>query len=170
MIRDDLGCTDPRTSRQCVAMRVEHLDAVMAIEIAAYPAPWTRGNFIDSLTGGCTALCLFGTRASMLGYAVSMEGAGEVHLLNLTIAPPARGQGHARYLLGQLLAAWRSRGVEQAWLEVRVSNHRAQWIYQRFGFVQTGLRRAYYPAPAGAGSSAREDAITMGLRLSQATP
>lgn len=151
-------------------MRIEHLDAVMAIEIAAYAVPWTRGNFIDSLAEGCTALCLFDARPSMLGYAVSMEGAGEVHLLNLTIAPPSQGQGHARYLLRQLLRAWRSRGVEQAWLEVRASNQRARWIYQRFGFVQTGLRRAYYPAPAGAGNAAREDAITMGLQLPQATP
>ena len=76
--------------RTLADMRIEHLDAVMAIENAAYAVPWTRGNFIDSLASGCTALCLFDARPAMIGYLVAMRGAGEVHLLNLTSAPRAR--------------------------------------------------------------------------------
>jgi [ribosomal protein S18]-alanine N-acetyltransferase len=170
VIRDAPGCTDPCAQRRCVDMRVEHLDAVMGIENAAYAVPWTRGNFIDSLANGCTALCLLDAGHALLGYAVTMTGAGEVHLLNLTIAPPLQGRGHARHLLGELLAAWRDAGVERAWLEVRAGNLRAQRLYRRFGFVEVGRRRGYYPLPAGAASAAREDAITMRLPLSEAAP
>jgi ribosomal protein S18 acetylase RimI-like enzyme len=42
-------------------------------------------------------------------------------------------------------------------LEVRPSNERAIGIYRGRGFVQIGVRRNYYPAPAGT----REDAIIM---------
>ena len=30
-------------------------------------------------------------------------------------------------------------------LEVRVTNHGAQTLYRRFGFVPAGMRKAYYP-------------------------
>lgn len=151
-------------------MRIDHLDRVMAIEDAAYAVPWTRGNFIDSLAGGCTALCLFDPRPELLAYAVALPGVDEAHLLNLTVAPWAQGRGHARHLLQALQAGWIALGFDQAWLEVRASNQRAQHLYRRFGFVEVGRRRAYYPAPAGAAASAREDAITMRLSMDGARP
>jgi ribosomal-protein-alanine N-acetyltransferase len=156
--------------RRCVDMRIDHLDRVMTIENAAYAAPWTRGNFIDSLAGGCTALCLFDPRQELLAYAVALPGVEEAHLLNLTVAPWAQGRGHARHLLQVLLAGWTALGYDQAWLEVRTSNQRAQHLYRRFGFVEVGRRRAYYPAPSGASGSAREDAITMRLSIDGAEP
>ena len=39
-------------------MTPERLDAVMAIEATAYPHPWTRGNFSDSLRAGYQAQVL----------------------------------------------------------------------------------------------------------------
>lgn len=156
--------------RRCIDMRIEHLDSVMRIENAAYAVPWTRGNFIDSLAGGCTALCLFDPRPELLAYAVALPGVGEAHLLNLTVAPWAQGCGHARHLLGVLLTGWAALGFEQAWLEVRTSNQRAQHLYRRFGFSEVGRRKGYYPPPQGAASNKREDAITMRLSIAGSRP
>ena len=159
------ACAAGLAERRCVDMCIDHLDQVMAIENVAYTAPWTRGNFIDSLAGGCTALCLLDPREALLGYAVSLPGVDEAHLLNLTVAPWAQGSGHARHLLEVLRAGWAALGFEQAWLEVRSSNARAQSLYRRFGFVELGRRRGYYPAPAGSDVNAREDALTMRLAI-----
>jgi [ribosomal protein S18]-alanine N-acetyltransferase len=157
---------EPQASRRrLVNMRIEHLDAVMQIEIAAYAVPWSRGNFVDSLTSGCIAHCLFDERCAMLGYCVAMLGAGELHLLNLTVAPSARHRGHARHMLEHLARAGIAGGAEQVWLEVRASNERARHLYRRFGFDEVGLRSGYYPLPLGAGDGRREDAITMTLVL-----
>ena len=52
------------------------------------------------------------------------------------------------------------------WLEVRVSNERAQRLYERRGFERSGLRRAYYPAPG----ARREDAVLMSLRVDDDEP
>ena len=46
--------SDPRLS----PMTVAELNAVVAIEAAAYEFPWTRGNFIDSLAAGYLARVL----------------------------------------------------------------------------------------------------------------
>lgn len=165
MTRSNSACAEAQVQRCVVDMRIEHLDAVMNIERASYATPWTRGNFVDSLASGCTALCLFDRQPEFLGYAVAMPGVEEAHLLNLTIAPNFQGRGHARYLLGQLLAGWAAGGCARAWLEVRAGNLRAQRLYHRFGFVDVGRRRGYYPPAPGAASASREDAITMCLAI-----
>ncbi len=42
----------PCDSRQIRPVGVGDLDALMAIEAAAYPFPWSRGNFFDSIAAG----------------------------------------------------------------------------------------------------------------------
>jgi [ribosomal protein S18]-alanine N-acetyltransferase len=168
MKRDDAMAPQPPAQRSLVDMRIEHLDAAMEIERAAYGAPWTRGNFVDSLQAGCLAWCLFDAQSKMLGYVLAMQGAAEVHLLNLTVAPAGQGQGHARYMLDRLIGASASRGAEQVWLEVRASNRRARELYRRFGFTEVGLRKGYYPGTPGAGRGMREDAVAMSYVLAGA--
>jgi ribosomal-protein-alanine N-acetyltransferase len=147
---------------QLVPMGLADLDAVLAIETEAYEFPWTRGNFIDSLAAGYHAVLLRerGVPAPA-GYLVAMHGAGEVHLLNLTVAPAWQGRGLALRLLGELVRHGRELRAHQVWLEVRESNTRARSIYLRYGMRQIGVRKGYYPAAAGR----REDAIVMGLSL-----
>jgi len=138
-------------------MTVGSLDAVLAIEVQAYPFPWTRGNFIDSLAAGYLARVLVADDGELVGYFVAMPGFEEMHLLNVTVASRHEGQGHARRLLAELYALSASFSATAVWLEVRESNARARTLYLREGFVEAGRRRDYYPAPAGQ----REDAILM---------
>ncbi|MEY4561738.1 MAG: hypothetical protein RLZZ618_1015 [Pseudomonadota bacterium] len=146
-------------------MTVADLDAVMAVEVISYAVPWTRGNFIDSLAVGyhCHVLRRAG---ELVGYVVSMSGVEELHLLNITVAPPCRGEGHARRLLDDVVALCRKTAAQVLWLEVRHSNERARALYERYGFSQVGLRRAYYPQPPG--ETGREDAVVMSLNVPEA--
>ena len=155
ILRDD--------ERMVVPMTVVELDAVAAIEAAAYPFPWTRGNFIDSLAAGYPSRVLIGERHRIVGYFVAMQGVDEMHLLNLTVAPAEQSRGHGRYLLDQLVELCRERHARQLWLEVRQSNSRARALYARYGFRQIGVRRGYYPAAFGR----REDAAVMSLEVTQ---
>ena len=145
-------------------MTVRDLDAVMATEVSAYSFPWSRGNFIDSLAAGYLAEVLehraIGQPAELLGYFVAMPGVDELHLLNITVAPPWQGQGHGQALLAAVLAHTRQRGLAALWLEVRLSNQRARTMYGRRGFAEVGARRGYYPA-----AGPREDAVVMKLHL-----
>lgn len=144
------------------AMRLADLDAVLAIEALAYEFPWTRGNFVDSLAAGYHAVLLRERDApGPAGYLIAMHGAGEVHLLNLTVAPAWQRCGLSLRLLDELVRHGREVQAHQIWLEVRESNARARGIYRRYGFGQIGVRKGYYPAAAGR----REDAIVMGFGL-----
>lgn len=149
----------PNIERRLSSMQVDDLPTVLAIEQAAYDFPWTRGNFIDSLHAGYACWLLRNGRQQVLGYAVSMAGVDEVHLLNLTVAPAEQGQGHARWLLDALVDHCRQQPAAMLWLEVRTGNMRARELYRRYGFSEIGIRRNYYPAPKGR----REDALVMSL-------
>lgn len=147
-------------------MTVADLDAVMATEVQAYPFPWSRGHFTDSLAAGYQATLLLADtppprRAErglpLLGYSVAMPGVDELHLLNLTVAPAHQGHGHARTLLALLADSARALQATQIWLEVRESNARARRLYERWGFEAVGLRKGYYPA----GPGPREHAVVM---------
>lgn len=147
------------------AMDLRDLDAVMALESRIYSFPWTRGNFIDSLAAGYLAEVLVEPGAGIVGYFVAMAGAGEMHLLNLSVAPEWQGRGLAHAMLDALEARGRARSMATLWLEVRAGNERARSLYRRRGFVEVGQRRGYYPAPR----ASREDAIVMRADLNPGT-
>lgn len=140
-------------------MTESRLDAVVAIERRAYSHPWTRGNFADSLRSGYQAQLLCAGDV-VLGYFVAMQGVDEVHLLNITVDPEHQGQGWGRVMLDALTIWARGQRAQWLWLEVRVTNLRAQHIYQRYGYRRVGERKNYYPAEHG-----REDAIVMSFKL-----
>ena len=146
------------------ALRTMHsadLDAVMAIESRVYVFPWSRGNFIDSLAAGYPTHVLMAPDGVLVGYFVAMRGVGEMHLLNITVAPEWQRRGLALQMLDALERVCRDEALPLLWLEVRVSNVRARAIYYRRGYVEVGLRRGYYPAPQGQ----REDAVVMRAAL-----
>jgi [ribosomal protein S18]-alanine N-acetyltransferase len=142
-------------------MGLRDLDAVLAIEDAVYEFPWTRGNFIDSMAAGYAAQVLRTADGGLCAYCVAMAGVQETHLLNLSVAPAWQRRGLGRGLLDALVADCRAANDLWLWLEVRESNRRAREIYRRYGFENSGWRRAYYPAAAGQ----REDACVMRLSI-----
>lgn len=148
-------------------MRSADIEEVLAIERRVYAMPWTEGNFIDSLAAGYAAFVLRSApvvrapRSQMLGYFLAMKGVDEMHLLNLSVAPESQGGGLARLMLDALCGLCREQACAQLWLEVRVGNERARAVYRRYGFVEMGLRRAYYPVAEGP----REDAVLMSLAV-----
>lgn len=148
------------TEAQFEPMTESRLDEVVAIEARAYEHPWTHGNFSDSLRSGYQAQLLVADD-TLLGYFVAMKGVDEVHLLNITVAPEHQSQGWGRVMLDALALWARGQGAQWLWLEVRVSNDRAQGIYEGQGYRRVGERKGYYPAADGK----REDAIVMSLRL-----
>lgn len=141
-------------------MREIDLDAVMAVELRAYPFPWTRGIFRDCLRAGHSAWVLVERGCGLIGYGVVSVAAEEAHLLNLCMAPNRQGRGHGRRLLRSLLQQARARGARRLFLEVRPSNRHALALYRDEGFDDIGRRPRYYPAHAG-----REDAIVMAIEL-----
>ena len=144
-------------------MNIRDVEEVVRIENDAYPFPWTRGNFLDSLANRYQAWVLREADERLAGYFLLMSAVDDVHLLNITVRPDLHGQGIGRYLLNKVCELAEAAGIYQVLLEVRPSNQHALAVYRHAGFQMIGIRKKYYPA---AGSS-REDAIVMRLTLKQ---
>lgn len=140
---------------------IDDLDALMTIENDVYPYPWTRGNFLDSIYNNYEAWVMRDADGVLLGYFLLMLALDEAHLLNISLRRDLHGKGLGRTLLEKAVAVARGQGAVSMLLEVRPSNQRALQVYLRYGFLQVGRRKGYYPADA----NTREDAIVMRLEL-----
>jgi len=94
-------------------------------------------------------------------FVLSRKAADEAEILCIVVSPSRRRDGLARALLSAHLARLAATGVAQIFLEVEEGNEAAQRLYRRFGFVEVGRRKGYYPKSDGS----RATAIAMRLDL-----
>jgi ribosomal-protein-alanine N-acetyltransferase len=114
---------------------------------------------VDSLNAGFCGEVI--TRDdTILGYIFTQHGANECHILNLCITPQYQGIGLASKLLALTLEKSIQRGDYRVYLEVRESNLAAIHLYEKYGFIEVGRRKDYYPAPGG-----NEDALLLTKEL-----
>ena len=78
----------------------------------------------------------------------------QAHITAIATSPHERRRGIGGLLMVLAINEAIDRGAEVATLEVRKSNQRAQALYRRFGFTETGIRHKYY-------SDNKEDALIM---------
>jgi ribosomal-protein-alanine N-acetyltransferase len=142
-------------------MELDDLADVQNIENDVYPYPWTRGNFLDSLYSNYECWVLREQNGMLAGYFLVMSAVDEAHLLNITVRRDLHGRGLGLALLDKVVAIARDNAMTSVLLEVRPTNLRALSVYRRYGFVEIGRRKGYYPAA----NNTREDAIVMRLVL-----
>ena len=92
------------------------------------------------------------------GYAGFWYDGDDAELMTIGVGSAYQRQGIASALLQRLIDEAKRQGARRMLLEVRVDNHAALTLYQRFGFTRLGLRKRYYQ-PEGM------DAYTMSLDL-----
>lgn len=138
-----------------VPLREEFLGEILAIELEAYPEPWSRGMFYDEMKNERShffvALDETGAVTGYCGFWLVLD---EAHITTVVVRADQRGLGLGRELLAHLLEDARAAGARMATLEVRASNTTAQALYSSHGFRAVGRRKGYYP-------TTREDAILM---------
>jgi [ribosomal protein S18]-alanine N-acetyltransferase len=118
------------------------LPAVIAIERRSFPTPWSLAMFVLELSKP-SGLCLAASAGeSLLGYVICSRYDQVWHLMNIAVGPESRRAGVAAKLMTRLFEE--AGGVLPFTLEVRVSNHQAIAMYERFGFRSAGVRPRYY--------------------------
>ena len=140
-------------------LKLSDLPHIMPLENAAYDFPWSEAIFRDCFNAHYTGLAIE-VEGVFLGYGILSLAAGEAHVLNIVIDSTQRSLGLGKKLVKRLIDQARWHRAERVFLEVRVSNHVARRLYAGIGFLEIGVRKAYYP-----GRQSREDAVVMSLQL-----
>ncbi len=96
----------------------------------------------------------------LAGFAVGkiVMAAASAELESVVVRVSARRTGQGAALCSAVIEWCRSQGVASIELEVRSANIAAKGLYERFGFVEEGVRRGYYRDP-------EDDALLMRLNL-----
>jgi [ribosomal protein S18]-alanine N-acetyltransferase len=130
------------------------LSAIEAIEVRAYPTPWSRSMFASELAKP-TSICLGAFEGEeLVGYVVNSRYVDAWHVMNVAVEPGHQGRGIASALLERLFELTHDDERRGYTLEVRVSNKAAIGLYEKLGFDARGIRRGYY-------TDNREDALIM---------
>jgi ribosomal-protein-alanine N-acetyltransferase len=79
-----------------------------------------------------------------LGLILDLTMAGDAEILTLAVAPEARRQGLAQWMLTDSFERVRAAGARSIRLEVAADNATARRLYERCGFRPVGRRRGYY--------------------------
>lgn len=90
----------------------------------------------------------------LLGFAGVWYTTKQLHIVTVAVDPAEQGRGIGQRLLFECHRLAREAELPTIALEVRVSNERAQRLYEWFGFSRVGTLRGYY-------SDNGEDAVVM---------
>ncbi len=138
-----------------VPMALEHVDDIMIVENLSFSIPWSKAAFIEEITKNTFAYYYAGMfEGKAIGYGGMWQVFDEGHITNIAIHPEFRRIGVGSSILEYMIGEAVKKGIQRMTLEVRKSNESALKLYQKYGFVNEGIRKSYY-ADNG------EDAIIM---------
>ncbi|GGD55908.1 ribosomal protein S18-alanine N-acetyltransferase [Lacimicrobium alkaliphilum] len=136
-------------------------DGAFHLQCACHSYPWSRSTFASCLAPPYFAWQLTANE-QLIGFYVGLQVLREATLMDIGLAPSARGQGMSYLLLKHFFSQCREKNIEEIWLEVRVSNQGAIHLYHKTGFELIERRKNYYPCAEG-----REDALIMKYSFAQ---
>jgi ribosomal-protein-alanine N-acetyltransferase len=125
-----------------------------------YGEAWTEAQCAGILGMAGSWLLVARCGDDPAGFALLRTIVDEAELLLIAVRNRYRRQGIARALLGQAIDTAAADGTSVLHLEVRDGNPAAE-LYRGLGFVQIGMRRAYYRGRSGKVF----DALTFNRRL-----
>ena len=138
-----------------------HIEGVAKLEKLCFSQPWSA-NSLELLTKegiGVGMVC--SADGNVCAYGGMMVAVDEGQITNIATHPDYRRRGCGAQILRALIDYAKQNRLSLLTLEVRESNRAAIALYEKHGFVRTGLRRNFYTSPT-------ESAYVMSKTIPQA--
>ncbi|MDD2500239.1 MAG: ribosomal protein S18-alanine N-acetyltransferase [Geobacter sp.] len=120
------------------------LAEVLRIEQACFPRAWTREHFLAEICSERATPVVAELGGQVVGYLCLTVLLDEAEILDVAVDPALQGRGVGAQLVQWACAEAIRQGAMLLRLEVRATSFPAIALYERFGFVRSGLRKAYY--------------------------
>jgi ribosomal-protein-alanine N-acetyltransferase len=121
------------------------VDAIHALEVAAFPSPWKREFFASELYSSGRLNLVARRSRVIVGYLFAMWFFDEMHVNKIAVGDGERRKGIADALMDRCFAFARQQYIRMISLEVRQSNTGAQEFYRHLHFEASYVRPRYYP-------------------------
>lgn len=136
---------------------IEDAKEIYRIEEDCFSVPWSLDSIEEELGETKKKVYLvLETSDGIQGYAGAWLVYDEGQITNIAVPPQGRRKGYGKLLTKGLIDLCFEEGMNEIFLEVRVSNLPALSLYRQLGFTVKGMRKDYYSEP-------KEDAYIMSL-------
>ena len=136
-------------------MKSRDIDTVTEIEKLSFDTPWSRESFISEIEKNDFAQYLVAKIGDkVVGYAGMWFILDETHITNIAVHPDYRDIGIGDKLIKAVIESTKENGLRSITLEVRNTNKKAIYLYEKNGFETAGIRKGYY-------SDNNDDALIM---------
>ena len=140
---------------EIIKMTEAHVASIAAIEKECFGVDaWSEKSVASELTNPLSYWLVAVEDGRVAGYVGSQTVCGETDMMNVAVTAPFRRRSIGEKLVLQLVEDLKGLESHSLTLEVRASNAPAIGLYEKLGFVQTGLRKNYYRNP-------KEDALIL---------
>jgi ribosomal-protein-alanine N-acetyltransferase len=162
--------SDIRDPRIC-SVECSHIADLIRIGEETNLSAWSAQSYVDEIRNPASIMLrLVSSENTTVGFIVGRIVDGghvatckDAEIYNIAVNAPDQCKGHGQSLLDAFLDKCSTNNVENVWLEVRESNHRAIGFYQKNRFVHVQTRPNFYHSP-------RENALLMRLNLKEERP
>lgn len=110
------------------------------IHIQAFPDGWNAQQMQKNLSAPHNYVI----KQSSTGFVLFQVLGDECEILTIAIVPEMQGKMLGSALLTEMLAMCEQMQVRKVFLEVSVSNKKAQNLYEKFAFTEYNRRKNYY--------------------------
>jgi len=126
------------------------------LHASGFETGWTEADFLTWLARPEGMAIVVGEDREAFAFGIGLVAGEDAELLTIATDPQRRGQGLGRIVFRALDRLAAARGLNRWILEVARNNIPAQGLYRSEGFVEIGVRKAYYQTREG-----RVDALVM---------
>ena len=117
---------------------------IARIEKLSFPTPWSEEMILSEMKEPLSSFYVAVFQDNIIGYYGFLHILDELHILNVAVDPAFRQKGVGTKLIAHLIEKARALSARALTLEVRQSNLPAIRLYEKFGFVFSGVRPHYY--------------------------
>lgn len=129
------------------------------LHTASFDDGWTTDDFVMWLSRA-EAFAAIAGEGDGAAFGLALMSGADAELLTIATDPMQRHRGLGRRIFHALDTEALNRGLERWVLEVACNNLPALGLYKSVGFVEIGLRKAYYRTRDG-----RVDALVMSRKV-----
>lgn len=136
---------------------------VAALHAQLFDPPWSEDSIRTLLDHPASTafLAVIGNPKVPVGFVLAQLAADEAEILSIGVAKEWQRKGLGIRLMEGLMRAAKRAEAKRLFLDVAADDDGARGLYDRLGFLGTGLRRGYYARPDGT----KADALTLAITL-----
>ena len=143
------------------------VSAVAQLEKQCFSDPWSENVIASALSSGNYVFSYIyapeddfetremlrakGNESGLIGYACGLISFDQCEVQRVCVLKDFRKRGFGERLMKELLTAFNAVGAASVFLEVRSGNVPARRLYEKLGFREIGVRKAYYGDDDAAG-------------------